>query len=194
MSDAVVTFPFEGCKVNILYIPVAKSTYCIFRLQNHHRTVYAGCKTNIILYIPVAQPTLHCAIRLHNHHTVHCAFRLHNRHTVHSVCMMCGISFPRINNDARSNSHQVHLHESYCTFRLRKQHYTVHSGCTTNIILYIPVAQATSFCTFLLHNQYYTVHSSCTTNIIYSGESLLAAAILRRRCSPGFELGIVYDL
>ena len=107
MSDAVVTFPFEGSKVNILYIPAAKPTYCVFRLQSHHHTVYAGCTTYIILYILVAKPT-------------------------------------------------------YYIIRL--------------------------------HNQHHTVHSCFTTIIIYSGESLLSAVILRRRCSPGFELGIVCDL
>ena len=71
---------------------------------------------------------------------------------------------------------------AYCIFRLQNQH-TVYFGCKAVIILYMPVAKPAS-----------TAHSCCTTSIVYSGESLLAAVILRRRCSPGFELGIVCDL
>jgi hypothetical protein len=50
------------------------------------------------------------------------------------------------------------------------------------------------YCIFRLQSHHRTVCAGCTINNIYCGESLLASVILRRRCSPGFELGIVCDL
>ena len=104
MSDAVVPFPFEGCKTKMLYIPVAKSaSYCIFRLQNQHHTVYSGCKTNIILYIPITKPTSYCIFRLQNQH-----------HTVYSDCKTNIILY-----------NPVAKPTSYCIFRMQNQHHTL---------------------------------------------------------------------